>query len=84
MKTDFVIKKSLTETLRRMKVGDTMRIKSRDFKLSAVKTAKNRLKKEGIDIKLSEAGKKNRILRKCLLHLKKKGDSKYWCYTPSS
>jgi hypothetical protein len=56
MKTDFVIKKSLTETLRRMKVGDTMRIKSRDFKLSAVKTAKNRLKKEGIDIKLSEAG----------------------------
>ena len=56
MKSDFVIKKSLTETLRRMKVGDTMRIKSRDFKLSAVKTAKNRLKKEGIDIKLSEAG----------------------------
>nr|DAU87667.1 MAG TPA: hypothetical protein [Caudoviricetes sp.] len=52
----FVVKKSLTETLRRMKVGDTMRIKSRDFKLSAVKTAKNRLKKEGIDIKLSEAG----------------------------
>lgn len=52
----FVVKKSLTETLRRMKVGDTMRIKSRDFKISAVKTAKNRLKKEGIDIKLSEAG----------------------------
>lgn len=52
----FVVKKSLTETLRRMKIGDTMRIKSRDFKLSAVKTAKNRLKKEGIDIKLSEAG----------------------------
>lgn len=52
----FVVKKSLTETLRRMKVGDTMRIKSRDFKLSAVKTAKNRLKKEGVDIKLSEAG----------------------------
>ena len=56
METHFVVKKSLTETLRRMKVGDTMRIKSRDFKLSAVKTAKNRLKKEGIDIKLSEAG----------------------------
>lgn len=53
---NFVVKKSLTETLRRMKVGETMRIKSRDFKLSAVKTAKNRLKKEGIDIKLSEAG----------------------------
>ena len=52
----FVVKKSLTETLRRMKIGETMRIKSRDFKLSAVKTAKNRLKKEGIDIKLSEAG----------------------------
>lgn len=53
---NFVVKKTLTETLRRMKVGQTMRIKSRDFKYSAVKTAKSRLKKEGIDIKLSEAG----------------------------
>ena len=44
METPFVTKKTLTETLRR------------DFKYSAVKTAKNRLKKEGIDIKLSEAG----------------------------
>ena len=56
METPFVTKKTLTETLRRMKVGQTMRIKSRDFKYSAVKTAKHRLKKEGIDIKLSEAG----------------------------
>lgn len=56
METPFVTKKTLTETLRRMKVGQTMRIKNRDFKYSAVKTAKNRLKKEGIDIKLSEAG----------------------------
>lgn len=56
METPFVTKKTLTETLRRMKVGQTMRIKSGDFKYSAVKTAKNRLKKEGIDIKLSEAG----------------------------
>lgn len=56
METPFVTKRTLTETLRRMKVGQTMRIKSRDFKYSAVKTAKNRLKKEGIDIKLSEKG----------------------------
>lgn len=56
METPFVTKKTLTETLRRMKVGQTMRIKNRDFKYSAVKTAKNRLKKEGIDIKLSEKG----------------------------
>ena len=52
----FVVKKSLTETLRRMKVGETMRIKSRDFKYSAVKSAKYALRKEGINIKLTEKG----------------------------
>ena len=43
---NFVVKKTLTETLRRMKVGQTMRIKSRDFKYSAVKTAKNKAEKK--------------------------------------
>lgn len=52
----FVVKKSLTETLRRMRKGESMRIKSKDFKYSAVKAAKYALRKEGIDIKLSEAG----------------------------
>ena len=39
-----------------MKVGEKKRIKSKDFKYSAVKSAKYALKKEGIEIKLSEAG----------------------------
>lgn len=54
--TNFVVKKSLIETLRTMKIGESMRIKRREFKVTAVRTAKDRLKKEGIFIKVSEAG----------------------------
>lgn len=53
---NFVVKKSLIETLRTMKIGESMRIKRREFKVTAVRTAKDRLKKEGIFIKVSEAG----------------------------
>ena len=53
---NFVVKKSLIGTLRMMQVGETMRIKRREFKTSAVRTAKERLKGEGIIIKVSEAG----------------------------
>lgn len=54
--TNFMVKKSLIGTLRLMKVGETMRIKRREFKINAVRSAKDRLKKEGIFIKVSEAG----------------------------
>ena len=45
METPFVTKKTLTGTLRKMKVGKTMRISS-----------KNRLKREGIIIDISQKG----------------------------
>lgn len=53
---NFVVKKSLIETLRTMQIGESMRIKRREFKVTAVRTAKDRLKKEGIFVKVSEAG----------------------------
>lgn len=39
-----------------MKVGQTMRIKNRDFRISSARSSKDRLKKEGIIIKVSEEG----------------------------
>lgn len=53
---NFVTKKSLIETLRRMRVGERVRIKEKDFKFSSVRTAKYVLKKEGVDIDVSVAG----------------------------
>lgn len=53
---NFEVKKTLTGTLRKMKVGQTMRIKNRDFKISSARSSKDRLKKEGIIIKVSEEG----------------------------
>lgn len=56
METPFVTKKTLTETLRRMKVGQTMRIKNRDFRITSAYSSKNRLKREGIIIDISQKG----------------------------
>lgn len=52
----FITKKSLIDTIRGLKVGERMRIKSKDFKFASVRTAKYVLRKEGIDINVSEKG----------------------------
>lgn len=53
---EFVCKKNLTDTLRKMRIGDSMIIKNKDFKPSTGQAAKRRLKKEGIIIEITEAG----------------------------
>lgn len=53
---EFISKKSLTETLKRMKKGDRIIVKNKDFKIDAGYSAKYRLRKKGIDIKISQAG----------------------------
>lgn len=53
-KTNFVTKKTLTETLRRLPIGGEITIKTRDFKFSSAKTAKYNLRREGIEIDLTE------------------------------
>lgn len=53
---EFVCKKNLTETLRRMKKGDVMVIKNKDFKPCSGQAAKMALKKEGIILRISEKG----------------------------
>lgn len=55
-KTSFVTKKTLTETFRRLSVGGEITVKTRDFKFNTAKTAKYNLRKEGIEIKLTERG----------------------------
>ena len=52
----FAMKKNLTDTFRRMKRGDRILVKYRDFKVESARTASNRLRKEGIIIKVSVAG----------------------------
>lgn len=55
-KTSFVTKKTLTETFRRLPIGGEIIVKTRDFKFNTAKTAKYNLRKEGIEIKLTERG----------------------------
>lgn len=55
-KTSFVTKKTLTETFRRLPIGGEIAVKTRDFKFNTAKTAKYNLRKEGIEIKLTERG----------------------------
>jgi len=52
----FAVKKSLIETFRRMKKGERIRVKYKDFKVNAAYSAKYRLRKKGIEIKISQAG----------------------------
>lgn len=51
---EFVMKKNLTETFRRMEVGSKMRIKTSDFKIGTARSAASRLKQKGILVKVSE------------------------------
>lgn len=51
---EFVSKKNLTETLRRMKKGEEMVVNERDFKIETGHAAKYRLRKEGIEIKITQ------------------------------
>lgn len=53
---EFVCKKNLTETLRRLKKGDSMVVKNRDFKMGSGQAAKRALEKEGIILRISEKG----------------------------
>ena len=54
-KTSFVTKKMLTETFRRLPIGGEITVKTREFKFTA-KSAKYALRREGIEIKLTERG----------------------------
>lgn len=54
--TSFVTKKTLTETFRRLPIGGEITVKTRDFKFNTAKTAKYNLRREGIEIKLTERG----------------------------
>ena len=47
---------SLTETFRKMKKGDSMKVKTRDYKIAAARSARYRLMKEGINLQITEAG----------------------------
>ncbi len=53
---NFEVKKTLTGTLRKMKVGKTIRIKNKDFRITSAYSSKNRLKREGIIIDISQKG----------------------------
>lgn len=53
---NFVTKKSLTETLRRMRPGEEMIVKNKEFKYSSGRTAMYSLKREGIVLKMTEKG----------------------------
>ena len=53
---NFVVKKSLIDTLRALAVGESIYIKTRDFKTQSAQNAKRRLRKEGINIAISERG----------------------------
>lgn len=55
-RTNFILKKSLMETMKAMPVGGAMRIRSRDFKVSYVRQARNRLNRRGYLFEVSEAG----------------------------
>ena len=55
-KTNFITKKSLTETMKAMPIGGVMRVKSKDFKVSYIRQARNRLNKRGYLFKVTEAG----------------------------
>jgi len=55
-KTNFVTKKTLTETFRRLPIGGEITVKTRDFKFNTAKSAKYALRREGIEIKLTERG----------------------------
>lgn len=54
--TSFVTKKSLKETIRRLPIGGSMIIKSKDFKYASVRTVKYQLRREGIEIAVTEKG----------------------------
>ena len=53
---NFIMKKSLKDTLRAMNIGDVIRIKSRDFKYNSIRTVMYNLRDEGIELKVSQAG----------------------------
>lgn len=53
---NFVTKKSLTETFRRMRPGEVMIVKNKDFKYSSGRTAMYNLKREGIMLRMTEKG----------------------------
>lgn len=53
---NFVTKKSLTDTFRRMRPGEVMIVKNKEFKYSSGRTAMYKLKREGIELKLTEKG----------------------------
>lgn len=55
-KTSFVTKKMLTETFRRLPIGGEITVKTREFKFNTAKSAKYALRREGIEIKLTERG----------------------------
>ncbi len=54
----FEYKKSLTGTLRKLPLGESIVIKNSDFKAAFVRTAASNLKKkEGYEFKVSDAGR---------------------------
>lgn len=56
MRKGFATVPSLIETFRQMSKGDSIKVKTRDFKMSAARSAKYRLMKEGINLQITEAG----------------------------
>lgn len=55
-KANFKTKKSLIDTLRFLKVGECVNIANKDFKFCSVRNAKYQLRREGIEIDVSERG----------------------------
>lgn len=53
---NFILKKSLKDTLRAMDVGDVIRIKNKDFKYNSIRTVMYQLREEGIEITVSQKG----------------------------
>lgn len=55
--TNFVVKKSLTGTLLKMRVKEVTEIHARDFKENSVRNAANKLKSKGYLFSVSSAGR---------------------------
>lgn len=56
MRMKYIVKKSLTDTLATLPLNSPQIIKTKDFKVSAARSAKYRLKRKGIIIDITEDG----------------------------
>ena len=54
--TQFKTRVSLADTIRSIEVGQTMVIKNIDFKLCSINTTVCRLRKKGLNLRISEKG----------------------------